>query len=330
MGLPPINMEHLPTFLVVGAVKAGTTSLHEYLQQHPEVYMSPIKETNHFCDADMDFAHFNVDYRQDIDHNLDKYLAGPMDKKIHIAHVRTWNQYQLLYKNVRNEKAIGEVSNAYLYCPSTASAIQQKLPAAKIIMVLRNPVDRLFSQYLMNLKLGKITERDLLKEIEQDQAKTHKGWGVSHLYVEVGMYYDQVKRYYDTFPHDQIKVILFDDFKKDATATMQEIFDFIGVDSGFQIDTTQRYNEAGMPRFGQLNYWLTQIGVYGLVKKIFPDSAKNRIKALIYTKKDIPAIRPEERSQLEAVFKDDIQQLSQLIGRNLNHWFSNPIAGEDD
>lgn len=323
-------MNRLPTFLVVGAVKAGTTSLHEYLQQHPEVYMSPVKETNHFCDADMDFAHFNVDYRQDIDHNLDKYLAGPMDKKIHIAHVRTWQQYQLLFKNVKDEKAVGEVSNAYLFCPSTVTAIKQKLPAVKIIMVLRNPVDRLYSQYLMNLKLGKITERDLLREIEQDQAKIHKGWGVSHLYLEVGKYYEQVKRYYDAFPKEQIKVLLFDDFKKDATATMQEIFDFIGVDSSFAIDTSRRYNEAGMPRFGKLNYWLTQIGVYGLVKKIFPDELKNRIKALIYTKKDIPTIQPDERRHLEDLFREDIQQLAQLIGRNLDHWFTSSIDGSDD
>ena len=81
-------------------MKAGTTSLHEYLQLHPEVYMSPIKETNFFSDADMMFEDFNVDYKQDVSINVDKYLAGAMDTKVHIAHVRTWEQYQKLFRNI--------------------------------------------------------------------------------------------------------------------------------------------------------------------------------------------------------------------------------------
>ena len=319
-----------PTFLVVGAVKAGTTSLHEYLQQHPEVYMSPVKETNHFSDADMDFAHFNVDYRQDIDHNLDKYLAGTMDHKIHIAHVRTAAQYSLLYKNVQDEKAIGEVSNSYLYCPSTAAAIHQALPAVQIVMVLRNPVDRLYSQYLMNLKLGKITEKDLLTEIAHDAAKEHKGWGVSHLYVEVGMYHEQVKRYLDLFPREQVHIMLFDDFKQDVAGAMSDLFGFLGVDPAPGIDYSKRYNEAGMPRFGKLNYWMTQIGLYGLFKKLFPDNLKQRLKSVIYTQKGIPKITSEERKQLEDLYREDVERLSALISRDLSHWFSQDIEGGDD
>ena len=322
-------MQHLPTFLVVGAVKAGTTSLHEYLMQHPEIYMSPVKETNHFSDADMDFEHFNVDYRQDIGHQLDKYLQGPMDRKIHIAHVRTWDQYLQLYKNVRQEKAIGEVSNSYLYCPSTAAAIKDKLPDVKIVMVLRNPVDRLFSQYVMNLKLGKITEKDLIKELEKDAAKPFKGWGVSHLYKEVGMYSDQVERYLAQFPAAQVKVILFDDFKADPQAVMQDLFAFLEV-APLEVDTSKRYNEAGMPRFGKLNYWLTQIGVYGLIKRLFPDDLKQRLKALALTKEGVPRITPEERIYLEQLYKADILRLSALIGRDLSFWFSQEIDGSED
>lgn len=322
-------MQHLPTFLVVGAVKAGTTSLHEYLMQHPEIYMSPVKETNHFSDADMDFDHFNVDYWQDIGHQLDKYLQGVMDRKIHIAHVRRWDQYLKLYKNVQDERAIGEVSNSYLYCPSTAQAIKDKLPDVKIVMVLRNPVDRLFSQYVMNLKLGKITERDLLKELENDAAKAHKGWGVSHLYEEVGMYSAQVQRYYDLFPAAQIKVILFDDFKSDPRGVMQDLFAFLGV-AALEVDTSKRYNEAGMPRFGKLNYWLTQIGVYGLIKRVFPDDLKQRLKALAFTKEGVPRITANERVFLEKMYREDILQLAELIDRDLSFWCSQEIDGSED
>lgn len=315
-------MQHKPNFLIVGAVKAGTTSLHEYLQMHPQVYMSPVKETNYFSDADMLFDHFNVDYRQDINVALDKYLAGPMDTKIHIAHVRTAEQYALLYKNVRNELAIGEVSNSYLYCPGTAARIRAELPDAKIVMILRNPIERLYSQFLMNVKLGKIAERDLLKEIAADQAKAIKGWGVSHLYLEVGAYYAQVKRYFDLFPKEQIKVMFYDDYKRDPKKAMRDLFTFLGVDPAFEPDMSQRYNEAGMPRFGKLNYWLTQIGVYGLVKRLFSAGLKEKLKSLIYTRKNIPTIQPEEKVWLVEYYKADVQNLSKLINKDLNHWLS--------
>jgi len=315
-------MNKMPTFLIVGAVKAGTTSLHEYLQMHPEIFMSPVKEANYFSDADMLFEHFNVDYRQDININLDKYLDGPMEKKVHIAHVRTSEQYHKLFRDAHHAKAIGEVSNSYLYLPSTPSRIKSELPDVKIVMILRNPVERLYSQYLMNLKLGKIVERDLLKEIEEDKKKQIKGWGVSHLYLEVGNYYEQVKRYYDNFPAENIKVILFDDFKKDATGVMKDLFAFLRVDANFEIDMTQRYNEAGMPRFGKLNYWLTQIGVYGLVKRIFSPVFKEKVKSLIYTKDNIPKIKDAEKSHLQDYYRNDIEQLSRLINKDLSNWLT--------
>lgn len=313
-------MQKLPTFLIVGAVKAGTTSLHEYLQLHPEVFMSPVKETNYFSDADMQFEHFNLDYRQDISVNLEKYLAGPMDKKVHIAHVRTWEQYQQLFRDVKDEKAIGEVSNSYLYLPSTASAIKNKLPQAKVIMILRNPVERLYSQFLMNLRLGKIAETDLLKEIENDQQKKHKGWGVSHLYLEVGNYYEQVKRYYDHFPAGQIKVIIFDDFKKDAAGVMKDLFNFIGVDPSVQIDMSTKYNEAGVPRFGKLNYFLTQTGLYTLSKKLIPEGFKQSVKNIFYSKNKVPKISPHEKNWLINYYRSDIEALSGLLQRDLSEW----------
>lgn len=320
MDIPEVSKNKLPTFLVVGAVKAGTTALHAYLQQHPEIYMSPVKETNYFSDADMQFSQFSIDYRQDINHNLDKYLAGPMDKKLHIAHIRTWQQYNQLFKKVRQEKAIGEVSNSYLYCPSTATAIKSKLPDVQIVMILRNPIERLYSQYLMNLKLGKITGRNLLQEIEHDQNKKVKGWGVSHLYLEVGMYYAQVKRYLEIFSAEKVHIIWYDDYKKNPSAEMRSLFSILGVDSDFNLDTTQRYNEAGMPRFGKLNYILTQTGIYGLSKKIFPDSLKGKIKSLIYTKQNIPVITTEEKNQLLNYYRSDIESLSRLLNKPLNHW----------
>lgn len=138
--------------------------------------------------------------------------------------------------------------------------------------------------------------------------------------MEVGSYFEQVKRYYDTFSPEQIKVILFDDFKKDAKSTMADLFSFLHVDANYQLDMSQRFNEAGMPRFGKLNYWLTQIGVYGLVKKIFSPELKEKIKGLIYTKNNIPTITEAEKTYLINYYREDITALSKLINRDLSAW----------
>jgi hypothetical protein len=313
-------MQKLPTFLIVGAGKAGTTSLHLYLQQHPQVFMSPVKETNHFSDADMQFEHFNLDYRQDVDIDIDKYLSGPMDKKVHIAHVRSWEQYQKLFRDVKDQKAIGEVSNSYLCLPSAALAIKKKLPSVKIIMILRHPAERLYSQFLMNLRLGKTKERNLRKEIEYDANKAVHGWGISHMYLVNGMYYEQVKRYYELFPPEQIYVILYDDFKKDAAGEMKKLFAYIGVDDNYTTDMSRKHNEAGMPRFGKLNYILTQSGLYSFSKKILPDSLKQTVKNIFYSKKNIPGMTSDERAWLINYYREDVVKLSALIQRNLKNW----------
>ena len=110
-------------FFVVGAVNAATTAFYHLLSQHPEIYMSPIKEPNFFAQSDLE-PHLYVDqYRRSVSFNLDKYLRSSMQKTVHIADVKTWEDYRSLFKNVPVEIAIGEGSNSYLFCPSSAELI---------------------------------------------------------------------------------------------------------------------------------------------------------------------------------------------------------------
>ena len=116
----------LPNFFVVGAVKAGTTALHLFLDQHPEIFMSRVKETNFFSQPDMHAEHFNRDYRHDVNVNLELFLEGSMSRKIHIATVDRWEDYQRLFRDAKGFKAIGEASNSYLLCPSAAAAMAER------------------------------------------------------------------------------------------------------------------------------------------------------------------------------------------------------------
>ncbi|MGB3073859.1 MAG: sulfotransferase [Chitinophagales bacterium] len=308
----------LPNFFVVGAAKSGTTSLYEYMKMHPQIYMAPIKETHHFS-TDIDNTKFRPNYARSLNKDLSKFLETDMKEGIFHAFVKDADQYAKLFKNVKDEKAVGEITNSYLYSHEAAKNIFKKFPDAKVIMMLRNPVDRAFSHYLMDLRIGYETD-DFMTALKKDMARDPKGWGISNLYVEIGMYAEQVKRFIEIFPERQRRIYLFDDFKKDAGAVVKDMFSFLGVDPNVHIDYSQKFNPSFIPRnklIGKLN---TQKKVKDWLKGILPKSVKSKFKKTFYTDKDLPKITAVERKFLVNIFRDDVMKLGKLLGRDLSGW----------
>jgi len=308
-----------PNFFVVGTVKGGTTALHRFLRQHPQVYMSPIKETNYFSRFDIDISLFSEDYRHDVNIDLKDYLAGEMNDLIHIAHVTEENDYYRLFQNVKEEIAIGEVSNSYLLYPSAPVEIQHQYPHARIVMILRHPAERAYSQYVMNLKQGKTLEQDFIREVTQDDAKPVKGWGANHQYLSIGKYYEQVKHYLDVFPKEQVAIYLYEDYRADPKGIMNQLFQFLGVSSPETLETGKNYNAAGLPRFGQLNFWLHQSGMVSWAKRTLPRSWRQPFLKWMYAE-DIPPMTAEQRHWLIDYYRENVLQLASLIHRDLSHW----------
>lgn len=308
-----------PNFFIVGVVKGGTTSLYRYLVQHPQVYMSPVKETNFFSRDAIDTNLFTKDYKHDVDVNLKEFLQSDFSEIIHIAHVIQEEDYNLLFKKVKDEIAIGEISNSYILYPGVAEKIYHFNPQAKIIMILRNPSERAFSQYLMNLRQGKTLNKNFIEEVLEDSKKPHQGWGASHQYLFIGNYYEQVKRYFDVFPKDQVKIFLYDDYKENPAAVLEKMRDFLGIED-FTFNTNQKYNEAGLPRFSKINYLLNQTGVISWAKNIFPHHWRAPLKKLIYREGNIPKLQNDERQWLINYYKEDILKLEKLIERDLSKW----------
>ncbi|MEM9022271.1 MAG: sulfotransferase [Bacteroidota bacterium] len=309
-----------PNFFLAGVVKGGTTSLGHYLNNHPEVYLSPIKETTFLSQRDMDFARFRKDYRMDVQLDVSRYVRGPMTERIHIAHVEAWEDYLRLFAPAKGFRAIGEASVSYAICPSAAPAIHARLPQARIVLMLRDPVSRCFSQYLMNRKEGKTLETDFLREVRNDQEQAHHGWGVSHQYLELGMYADQVARFQQLFPKEQLCLLDYHDFRKDPADTLRQIFAFLGVDTAVAVDTSERLNEAQMPRFARLQYALTQAGVVGMVKRMLPRNARKVVMKRLYSKQSLPALTPEQRAFLIDHYREDVARLETLWNKDLSHW----------
>jgi len=289
----------LPTFIVIGAAKAGTTALYWYLAEHPEIYMSPVKETNYFA--------YGVDEEG-------RSLFG--DPELHYFPITTLQEYEELFRDAGTALAVGEVSPMYLECPQSADRIHRAVPNAKIICFLRHPVDRAYSDYLMYLRQRKLNfdpTRDLRADSRWARPDSH--------WMEIGKYYAPLARYYDRFSPDQIRVFLFDDLKRDALGVVQDVYRFLGVDPAFQPDFETPHNVGGMPASKLMESALTSRRLRTLVEPWIPQGAANWVRRLrTRNMRQPPSLPAALRAELTEYFREDIDRTGELIGRSLDRW----------
>ena len=311
-----------PNFFIVGTAKAGTSSIGDYLNRHPEIYISPIKEP-HFFSEDIRMADFRSDYRERASFDVKAYLENhPLPYK-HIAHIDNQSQYLELFREVKNEKAIGELSTGYLYSNCAAENLFKFNPDAKIVMVLRQPVERAYSHYLMNIRDLWDYDSSFINALERDFASSEKGWGKSHLYVELGLYFEQVGRYLKRFPESQVKIFLYEDLKNDPVKFIKKLCEFleVGTYSLSPKDIAEHKNVAVLPRLKiQRAYLPIFNGFRKYIGMFLPDKVKDQIRKMIFSSKNVPKLREDEFMQAMKYFSEDIQKLSVLIKRDLQSW----------
>jgi Sulfotransferase family len=227
------DAQTLPNFFIVGTGKAGTTSLYHYLSQHPQIFMSPLKEPCYFA-SEICTENLAEDHRRHIrrmsrripERFGDSEAAGPSGWL-----VKDWMTYVRLFENVRDQTAIGEASVAYLWSTTAAGNIAAELPDAKIVIILRDPAERAFSQYLHQLSMGMVcwTFRE---HIENCIRYRGPRFSVYHPFLEVGLYYAQVQRYLQLFPRNNIQIYWYEDAWKDPRRFLRDLFEFLGVRYG--------------------------------------------------------------------------------------------------
>lgn len=309
-----------PDFFIVGAAKAGTTALYAFLSQHPQVYMSPIKEPNYFS-TDIDTEHLRPQVKKRLKaENLDQYFKDGMPRILHRAYLRNEQQYLELFKAASPDVKAGEASASYLYSEVAAAEIKKFNPAAKIIILLREPAGRAYSHYLMDLKLG-FTEGDFANALAIDAAARPKGWGASSLYKELGMYSTQVERYLRIFPRERVMILLHDDLRKNEKETLRSIFRFLGIDEEFSANKSGFRNESAVPS-GTIARLLLRSGSLRVkMRNLLENSpVKPILLRLLYKK---PVMTDKDRDtilQLKKEFNNDVQKLSALIQRDLKQW----------
>lgn len=303
------NVENKANFFIVGTAKAGTTSIHHYLKEHNNVYLSPIKEPNYFG-SDINPNLFSNTFKKNLP-ILSSYFKKKPLKELQQAYLRDSDQYKMLFSDSKNASILCDSSTSYLYSEKAAEEILKYNPNSKILIVLREPTSRAYSHYLMALRFG-FTTLDFIAAIKNDQNKEEKGIGQSELFIEMSLYYNSVKRFLDLFPKEQVKVLFFEDFISDEQRTMNDLFNFLNI-SKTNLGKREVKNQAQLPKNKSLNKLLTNLGVKQLSQHLLSIETKEKLKSIYMSKKEIPKISKEEKEFLEPFFEEDIKKVKLLL-----------------
>ena len=296
-----INENKLPNFLIIGAAKAGTTALHEYLQQHPQIYMTPTKETNFFA-----FEGAEINFH------------GIGDEALKEISITDWETYQAQFAAVTTEKAIGEACPSYLYYPQAASRIKHYIPHARLIVILRNPVERAYANFLHTVRDDRETHGDFALALQDEPQRIANNWEWFWHYIQVGFYGKQLQHYYELFPANQIKIYLYEDLKHNAIALLQDLFSWLEVDNTFVPDMAFRPNKSGMPKNKLLHQVLTKPNpLKTILKPLFPAKLRQKIQ---HQNLNTPQLSLAIKEQLLNIYRADILQCQDLIERDLSAW----------
>ena len=304
----------LPNFFIVGTGKAGTTSLYHYLQQHPQIYMSPIKEPCYFA-AEIRPDNLTSTHLQHI-RRMSRKLPAPFGWL-----VSKWDDYVRLFQDVQHETAIGEASVAYLWSETAATNIASRLPGAKIIAILRDPSERAFSQYLHQLTVG-LTHLSFREHIEKCLHNRDRKLGTFYPLLEVGLYSEQVKRYLDRFPGNKVRIYWYEEAWKQPDQFLQDIFRFLDVDFNFPVDTRRKRLQRRAPRFASVNYALKQFGITHHLREFAPSWLRSTVRTVFFGNSRNLKMSSEDRRYLINYYREDILKLASLLNRDLSGWLN--------
>ncbi len=305
-----------PNFFVVGAPKAGTTSLYHYLDQHPAVYVSPIKEPCFFAPEVVELTpRAREVFAADVP-ALQAYLDGPIREKRGRGFVLEWEQYLKLFKNVRDEAAVGEASVSYLGSMIAPRAIGERIPHARIVMMLRDPVDRLFSHFAAARAAGSTDQAFVAWGLEQARAEAARATPTGPVWP--GRYARHLQSYLECFPHQQVRAYLYEDFVRSPATVLHDLLIFLGVDADHPVDVRPRHNVTMVPRWPALHQ--APFGaVRHAIRSVVPAPLMMRARGWYLTPR---RLRPtaDERARILEIYQEDIRALEPLIERDLSGW----------
>jgi hypothetical protein len=298
-----------PDFFIVGAPKAGTTALHSALARHPGLQLSTIKEPKYFMCGDAP----------------PPLYLGPGDAHSRREWVWRRDHYLALFADAPPDVLVGESTPLYLDDPAALLRIQAVKPDARLIAVLRDPVDRAYSNWMHLWSDGLEPESDFVTAVAMEDARRRRGWAPFWRYRSLGLYGHQLAHVRTLFGPEQIHVLRYRDLVEDPHRTLAGVWDFLGVPPGplpevpkdnvkpFVPDTFRSRTLARVVRAGAMAGSLAPPELWRSVEK-------RMLTALQSKGERRPSLNPEQRKQVQGYFLDDLELLEQLTGRDFSDW----------
>jgi hypothetical protein len=303
-----------PNFFVVGAPKAGTTSLYKHLSRHPDIFLSPIKEPNYFC-TDLHAYATSSSLNDRLPLDIERYLSSPVRKPIQTAWVTDANQYWRLFQGADTKPVIGEFSTTYLYSSAAAHGIAAVCPQAKIIAVLRSPAERAYSHYLMDLRIG-ITTRSFREELLSESRDPDANWGNSRLYLELGRYAGQLTRYLDVFPAHQVLILDSEELRHQTATVLDRVCRFLEIPPQDAASPSLSENAASLSRFPALNRFLHVTRLKRKLRAVLPSSARRWLRRHYFVEAGNEQLEPEDSQLITDLLGSEPSKLAALLAKH--------------
>lgn len=307
---PKQSVAYGPNFLVAGAAKCGTTSLFDYLRQHPDIFMPPdLKEPHYFCYADREMNFIGPDGRV------------PFINKSAITKLA---RYEDLFVAGSGAPLRGEASATYIYWPETASRVAAYAPTMKLIFILRHPVDRAYSAF-NHLKRLFLEPLDFQSAIAAEAERTAQNYGFMWRYMAGGRYAFQLQPFLKAFPREQIHILLFEDLKTNPEAAVHDVLRFLGARTDVILDLSGTSNESFVPNEKRaLHRFLADENILKTaLRTVLPRKLKtamaHKVRKAVFNKPE--SLSPDLHRELyQTYFAAEQAQLEDILGRSLAHW----------
>jgi hypothetical protein len=271
----------LPTFVGIGVPRAGTTWLHTLLSAHPDVFLPSRRKEVRFFDR-------------------------------HYDQGQTW--YEAFFcepDEARRYRAIGEISPQYLYSEESPARISALIPAAKLIVMLRHPVDRAYSQFGFSIQ-----RRDYRGSFEEFLATRRRA-------LEMGFYSPHLERYLQHFDRDQILAILFEEAVSEGSHVRERLARFLGVSEELFPEVTGRVNPSTVPRFRSLASVTVKVGRQlrrHHLESLVDLAGRMGLRRLLTSGSSVPSLDPQLRQELSAHYAEEFEELERTWGLDLSSW----------
>jgi hypothetical protein len=301
---------NLPDFLVLGAARAGTTAIYEALNTHPDIRLTRTKETNFFAYRDRALK-----------------TKGPGNEYINNS-ITSLDEYLKQFPAEKGDALFGEVCPLYLFEPMAPLNIRELIPDARLIAVLRNPIQQAWSHFLYARYNAIEPESDFTRALMLEDERLAAGWQPLFGYSRFPRYGEQIARYLEYFRRDQILILDYADFRKDAARELARMAEFIGARTEFAFAPERNVNASDIPRNEFLQALLMRPNPLTAAARVLPLEWRRRLRDklanLNRTKRS--SLTDDARSILKDRLQDDVNALSDLLGRDYRPWLAEERA----